>query len=266
MSALAPGKPQVLIVTPYFREPRATLERCIASVAAQSVPTTHMLVADGHPQPWIASTGVRQIVLDCSHGNFGNTPRAIGLMAGIGEGYPAIGLLDADNWIDPDHVATCLAAADGVADADYVVAQRRFRRIDGSIMPLAEEPDDQHVDTSCFLLLPGSFGTVPVWGTMPDELAPICDRVFYAALKSRRLVAAQTSRATVNFAVTVDEFYRYLGEQPPPGSKPGVDVRALATWLAQLTPRDHTLVERRSGTSLSAKLADPCVTGQPPPG
>ncbi len=257
MSALHPGNPDILMVTPYYREARATLERCIASVASQSVPTAHLLVADGHPQEWIAKAGVRHIVLDRSHGNFGNTPRAIGLMAGIGEGYRAIGLLDADNWIDPDHMEACLAAAGCVADADYVIAQRRFRRIDGSIMPLVEEPGEQHADTSCFLFLPGSFGTVPIWGTMPDEISPICDRVFYAALKKRHLVAAHTEQATVNFEVTVDEFYHHLGEQPPAGSKPGVDVTALATWLLQLSPRDHVIVERRSGTSLSAKLADP---------
>ena len=34
------------IVTPYYREPRATLERCIASVRAQTVGCDHFLIAD----------------------------------------------------------------------------------------------------------------------------------------------------------------------------------------------------------------------------
>ena len=250
MSALVPGEPRVLIVTPYYREPRATLERCIASVAAQSVPTAHLLVADGHPVDWIGDHAVRHIALDRAHGNFGNTPRAIGLMAGIGEGYDAIGLLDADNWIDHDHVATCLATAQQFPSADYIIAQRRFCRVDGSVMPLADEPVEVHVDTSCFFFLPGSYAALPLWGTMPDGVSPMCDRIFYAAIRARGLVAACTGRTTVNFEVSLTHLYERLGEEPPERAKDGLDVAAIVLWLESLTPRERAIVERRAGVSL----------------
>jgi glycosyltransferase involved in cell wall biosynthesis len=45
------------IVTPYYKEDRALIERCIDCVCAQSIPTEHILVADGHPQSWINDAG-----------------------------------------------------------------------------------------------------------------------------------------------------------------------------------------------------------------
>jgi hypothetical protein len=45
------------IVTPYYKEDRALIERCIDCVRAQSIPTEHILVADGHPQSWINDAG-----------------------------------------------------------------------------------------------------------------------------------------------------------------------------------------------------------------
>lgn len=257
MSAAIQPQPEVLIVTPYYREPRAVIERCIDSVAAQSISTAHLLVADGYPVAWIGEAGVRHIALDRCHTNFGNTPRAIGLMAGIAEGYRAIGLLDADNWIDRDHVADCLAAAARFPQADYVVALRRFRRIDGSIMPLPEESIDVHVDTSCFLFLPGSYATLPLWGTMPNQLASICDRIFYAALRERGLIAACTGRTTVNYEVTVANFYERLGELPPKGVKPGLDIASIANWLTGLSARERTIAERCAGIALHASLDPP---------
>ena len=35
---------KVAIITPYYKEPREMIERCIRSVAAQDVPVTHLLV------------------------------------------------------------------------------------------------------------------------------------------------------------------------------------------------------------------------------
>ena len=49
----------------------------MASVRRQTVPTEHLLVADGHPQDWLESESVRHLRLDRSHGDFGNTPQEI---------------------------------------------------------------------------------------------------------------------------------------------------------------------------------------------
>ncbi|MCU0940002.1 MAG: tetratricopeptide repeat protein, partial [Burkholderiaceae bacterium] len=104
------GGPRVAVVTPYYKERRAWLERCIASVKAQDYPVTHYMVADGFAQDWIDHSGVRHLKLDQGHADFGNTPRAIGAQLAVSEGFDAVCFLDADNWFAPDHVSRCLAA------------------------------------------------------------------------------------------------------------------------------------------------------------
>jgi Glycosyl transferase family 2 len=239
---------RTLIVTPYYKESRAKLERCIASVSAQTYRPDHLLVADGYPVDWIETAGVRHLRLDRAHGDFGNTPRALGMMIGIAERYDAIALLDADNWYESDHVERCWSAASG--NCDYVVALRRFRRPDGSIMPIKDEPIDRHVDTSCFFFLEGSYTTLPLWGTMPREISPICDRIFYAALKARRMRQSVTDRVTVNFEVTVRGFFEKLNETPPPEAKAPPDFQAMQAWIDGLDDDALKRASDRAGVAL----------------
>ncbi|MFZ4687949.1 MAG: hypothetical protein ACOYLS_01805 [Polymorphobacter sp.] len=238
---------RTLIVTPYHRESRAVIERCIASVAAQTVAVDHLLVADGHAADFIDALPVRHLRLDREHGDAGNTPRSAGMLIGIAEDYDAIGLLDTDNWFDADHVAACQAVA---VDCDYVAARRRFVRPDGSVLPIAEDAPDRHVDTSCYLFLPGSFAVLPVWGLMPKPVSPIGDWVFHAAAQARGLRRAATDRATVNYTVTVRYFYDRLGETPPPEAKDGADYAAIRGWTEGLDAAGRAALRARLGFDL----------------
>jgi len=222
-----------LVVTPYHKEERRVLERCIKSVADQSVAVDHLLIADGHALPFIDDLPVRHVRLDCEHNDAGNTPRALGCMLGISEGYKGIVVLDADNWLEPDHIESCIAAARR-EPCDYVVALRSFHRPDGSRMEIEDESITKHVDTSCFFFLEGTYALLPLWGTMPKQLSPICDRVFYSVLQSRGARMAQTGRTTVKFQVNYDHFYHALREKPPAQSKPATNMRAIQGWIDSL--------------------------------
>src|SRR5689334_20420519 len=101
-------------VTPYYKETRDCLERCIASVKQQTIPADHILVSDGFPQDWLDQADVRHVHLDRAHGDYGNTPRGIGSLMAVAEGYDGIGLLDADCWLEPDHLEHCLKQAEQV--------------------------------------------------------------------------------------------------------------------------------------------------------
>jgi hypothetical protein len=243
-----------VIITPYYKEDRSLIERCIDSVRRQSLATEHLVVADGHPQSWIDDAGVRHLKLDRSHGDFGNTPRGIGALIAISEGYSAIGLLDADNWLEDDHVEGCLAAArTTTAPCDYVVAQRTFRRPDATIMPV---PDEQnHVDTNCYFFLRGSFGALPHWTMMPKNLAPLGDRYFLAMMRSRSYIHARMSRPTVNYLCGWESIYRALGETPPPQAKPNIDANAVERWLRSLDRRELEITGRLTGVSFLAGAA-----------
>ena len=210
-----------VFVTPYYKEDPKRLQRCLESVKNQSISCDHILVADGFPQNWIDDTGVRHLRLDQSHGDAGNTPRGLGALLAIAEEYDGIGFLDADNWLEKNHLEMCLDAASkvegGLANCDFVIAQRYLRRSDETIMPI-DEPVG-HVDTSCFFFLPGSYSFLPQWSLMPKRLSAAGDRFFYAFIMQKNLTVATTNVKTVNYHNTYVHPYLHLGEVPPPEAK-----------------------------------------------
>jgi len=242
---------RICIVTPYWQEPRAVLERCIASVAGQSVACDHLLVADGAPQDWLERAGVRHLRLDRNHGDFGNVARGIGALLAAGEGYDAIGFLDADNRIDPDHAALCLAAArghgDGRAPPDEVIAQRRFELADGTPAALAEEPG--LIDTNCLFLLPGAFPVISRWALIPAPLATIGDRVFHAALVAARCAMVHTARASVTYVSHWVVHHAASGTAVPADAR-ALDFDAMAGWVAGLAPEERRALDRRVGAHI----------------
>jgi hypothetical protein len=240
---------KVAIVTPYYQEPRAMIERCIASVRAQDMAVTHFVIADGHAQDWIDGTGVRHIRLDRSHRDFGNTPRSIGGILAASEGFDAIGFVDADNWLEPDHASGCLQAADAAdGDVDYVIATRQLCRDDRSVMPILtrDDKDGSHIDTNCFFLLPGSFHTLGQWGVMPKPLSIVGDRIYAGSLRLQRLRAARNPQVTVNYLCTWAFIFEALGEVAPSYAKSSVDLKPTEAWWHALDERDRLIVDRLS--------------------
>lgn len=238
------------IVTPYFAESQALLRRCIDSVKAQTVAVDHILVADGAPQDWIDAENVRHIRLDRPHGDYGNTPRAIGAMLAASAECAGIGFLDADNWLEPEHVATCVETAlraTSQGRVDYVIARRSLRRPDGSQLPCGDEPIEKHVDTNCFFLLPGSYHILPYFGLMPRALSAIADRVFYDALRQRGLSAAVNTAVTVNYQCLWAAVYESLGETPPPGAKPKPPWGDISAWLATKSRDEQRAIRKICG-------------------
>jgi glycosyltransferase involved in cell wall biosynthesis len=243
-----------VFVTPYYKETREYLERCIASVKRQTIRAGHIVISDGFPQDWIDQANVRHLHLDRAHQDYGNTPRGLGSLMAVAEGYDGIGLLDADCWLEPDHLERCLECAErvGLENCGFVAASRTLRRPDESVIGVPDEPSATHVDTSCFLLLPPSFETLPVWILMPREVSPVCDRVFYLALRSRNLTPGFSTKKTVNFTYTYAPLYRSLGEAPPEPIKENPDHAAIAGWIDRLPPDRLEAVNRRLGVDLRA--------------
>jgi len=245
-----------IVITPYYKEDPALLRRCMDSVRAQTVPTEHFLVADGHPQDWIDAEPVRHLKLDRSHGDYGNTPRGIAAMLACSEGYPAIMMLDADNWLEPEHVEACLHVAASSPGTDFVVVRRNFCRPDGSVMPITEEPTALFVDTNCFAFFPGSYQALPLWALMPREMSGVGDRVFAVGLHGRGLAGvAITNRATVNYQCMWESFYHGIGETPPPGAVPNISPAPMFKWWQALSPREREIVWRLTGVTMEEVAA-----------
>jgi len=235
-------------ITPYYKETVAQLEKCLESVRSQSIKTDHFLVSDGFPQNWLDDAGVRHIRLGVGHADFGNTPRGLGALLAASEQYDVIFFLDADNWLEPEHVSACIDAAverfGTTLDCDIVFAKRIFRRIDGTIMPIQEEPN--HIDTNCFVFFPGAFYLFSFWITMPNFMSSVGDRLFYALVKSRNLRTADCDFRTVNYLNTWAAGYRALGEDPPSGAKESAFVN-LQEAFGRFSPRELEIVSRMIG-------------------
>lgn len=246
---------RVAIVTPYLKEPREWLQRCIDSVRAQTHGCEHLLVADGHPQDWVDQADVRHLRLDRSHGDYGSTPRSIGAQLAVSEGFDAIAFLDGDNWLEPDHVATCVAVA-AAENCDVVTAKRTLVRADGSKMNVStsEDDDGSHVDTSCFFVQFGAFHTLPRWLMMPKPMAMLGDRFYLSSLRAEGLRLASTQLPTVNYLCTWADVFRSIGEAPPPYAKEGLPFEQLRRWVDGLRPGDLDQVRRLCGVDLRSHL------------
>jgi hypothetical protein len=243
------------IITPYFKEAPEILKRCIDSVKHQSIKADHFLVSDGYPQDWMDSAGVRHLRLGIAHKDTGNTPRGVGALLAISEGYTGIGFLDADNWYDRDHVEQCCAAVNSIegVPADLVAAKRRILLADGTATNLPEQPN--HIDTSCYWLLEGAFSVAHYWLTMVPQMGPIGDRIFYRIVKSNSLTMHYTNSETVNFVGNYKNFYRAVGKTPPPDAKT-IDRISIINWINSLDSRQQRLASQRCGIDLLALVRD----------
>ena len=241
------GPRRFAIITPYYKEEQKVLERCVQSVLHQTIAADHFLVSDGFPQDWLDSANVRHIRLGRPHNDVGNTPRGLGALLAVSEGYDGIGLLDADNWYDEDHIEECCKAADRIAASppDLVFAKRRIFLPDGRQVPVPEELN--HVDTSCYCFLPGSFHLLHYWAIMPPGMDPAGDRIFYRMLSEQSLIIREAERTTVNFTSSYESHYRWVGTPPPPDAKRNADLTTVFAQIKQLDHRQQELIRRRCG-------------------
>lgn len=234
---------KIAVITPYFNETWDTLQRCARSIAAQTVPCEHIWVSDGSAM--VPPDG-RVVDLDHPHGDYGNVARGVGALLAAGDGYDAIAFLDADNWYDPNHIEECVKSATSYPNVDVVFARRRFCRPDGTDMKVNDEPN--HVDTSCYFFLPGSYNALAYWATMPKPMSIVGDRVFLELLRTTEgLVVAHNKPITVNYLCMWESYYKLLGEAVPPGAKPNVDATAFEKWRAELKGRELEVANRLTG-------------------
>ena len=241
---------KVAIITPYYREPPDQIEQCLGSVRGQTSTAAikHYLISDGFPQDIPADPSIVHVRLPTPHGDYGNTPRGIGSMLAVSEGADVLMFLDADNYLDADHVEMCLAAASG--GQDIVVARRRIVTPDGRV--LIEDPDgsdftNNYPDTNCVILMPGAVHLAHYWAIQPKQLTVYGDYVFWNSLRAQPLSGKVLGRATINYRTVWRVHYEQAGETPPPEARPETDVEPLIKWWKGLSPREREVVNRRVG-------------------
>lgn len=203
------------VITPYHQETLETLKRCHNSVQAQTIKTTHILVADGNGRADIDNWDCQHFVLPQGHSNCGNTPRSLGALMAASQGYEPIFFLDADNWFKPHHVETALKVHQNDSSIDVVISRRIIVLDDGSLLEETPEDIEKHfADTSTLCMFKRAYRTLSLWVLMPNELAPICDRVIYECLKTLPLKLHWHSEPTLMFESHYANHYRLAGKSP----------------------------------------------------
>lgn len=193
---------KIAVITPYYKEPVSLLQQCHSSVINQRVnaSVTHFLIADGYPSDEAKTWHVEHIILTKSHDDNGNTPRGLGSLRAKECDYDFIAYLDADNWFHENHLQSMLDKWIETK-CDVICSYRTYHQINGKEI-LIEEPDENsfyHVDTSCFFIHKNGFDIMDVWLKMPKRLSPVCDRIFFAAIKWKNHTIAFTKLRTVAF-------------------------------------------------------------------
>jgi len=212
---------KVAVVTPYFQEPLEVLQRCHDSVRSQTCDgeVVHFMVADGYPRPEVDAWAVRHLPLPWNHGDYGDTPRTIAAMSAASQGFDAIAFLDADNWYEPEHIAT-LARVQAESGADVVTATRRLIRPDGSVMGICRQSNGvDFCDMNCFFFTRRAFGALGAWAFKDPRAAIVDDYVLWSILKGSNAICAHSAEPTVNYQTMWALTYLEHGEEPPPGSR-----------------------------------------------
>ena len=203
------------VITPYHNESIEILERCHSSVRAQTIETTHILIADGRSRADIDQWDCQHLVLPRGHSNCGNTPRALGALMAASQGYEPIFFLDADNWFKPNHVEIALALHRKDPSIDVVISGRTIILDDGSLLNAAPEDEDRHfADTSTLGLFKRAYRSLQLWTLMPKNLSPICDRVIYESLKKLPLKLHWHNERTLMFESHYAKHYHLAGKCP----------------------------------------------------
>lgn len=229
-TAAEPSPPwRVAVITPYCSEPVELLLRCHGSVCAQDYACTHFLVADGPGLPELANWDCRHIVLGVGHGDNGNTPRSIGAMAAMNEGFDAVAFLDADNWFSPCHIRSAIDCQAASAAA-VVFSDRHIVFPDGQRLTVQPDEDRLHrmADTSCMVVFEAAFSSLALWAQMPRQLAPQCDRVMFAHLMATQS-CAWTSHPTLFFETWYAGHFLAAGLLPPATAK-FLELQPAAAW------------------------------------
>jgi len=208
------------VITPYLKEDIKIIERCHKSCLSQSYKATHFLVADGYPNEFINSWDVNHIILSQSHNDYGNTPRGIGALSAINQGFNVIFFLDADNWFENNHIESILKMKILMSDLDIIASYRNLVLPNGIYVESDKEDlDKKHIDTSCLTFFESSFFLVPFWITMTRELSAICDRVMFRMFKENNLKIGFTEQQTLNYTTNYKVHYLRAGIDPPKDSR-----------------------------------------------
>lgn len=216
---------KICVVTPYFEPNMAWLRQAHESVLGQTIPVRHILVCDGSKPAEIDNFHGTHVILGRNYQDYGNTPRLIGCYQAISEGADAIAFLDADNWYQPDHLATLRNYA---LTNDLVACSsgRTLHRPDGSFLAKCPVVNAQpYIDTSCLLIMKAAFPQLIAWVINSQDVAAVVDQTVWQTMVRTGARMGFLDRPSVCYRTRHAAYYLIAGEQPPPEALNRSDTR-----------------------------------------
>jgi len=221
---------KVAVVTPYYKESLDVLTKCRASVVKQTYKDVrHYMVSDGFPKPEFEDLMFHVKLPHC--GDYGDTPRLVGCALADAAGVDAICLLDADCWLEKNHVQRLVTTMEK-EDAPIVTCPRNLYKTDGSFMAVDAESDgDYFNDTNCYLVRRDAFHLLRAWGLKDKRLCIVDDRVFWATVKDSGLKIVRSILPTVNYPTSFAFHYSQNKELIPDDSKVIINLNGELTMV-----------------------------------
>lgn len=210
---------RVAVITPYYKEDISTLARCHKSVVNQTYKeVTHFLVADGFPKAGVEEWECEHIKIpNC--GDSGDSPRVIGYAVAAARGYDAICFLDADCWLEPEHIAEMVDIMKS-SNCAVVTCPRNLYHLDGTFMAVDTESDGRAFnDTNCYLIHRNAYMLILSWIQKPNGDGLIGDRYFWYEVCKSGVPMARAIKPTVNYTTTYAFHYEMNGLPVPEHAK-----------------------------------------------
>lgn len=239
---------RICVITPYHKETLEVIDSAHKSVLQQDLKVTHIMVADGHPNPLVSTWDCHHIVLPEAHHDAGNFARGVGALHAFQRGAEYVCFLDADNWLETNHVSS-LYQAMFKFNADIGVSRRMLRRLDCSILdPFDAESDGvRFADTGTVMLSRSAIEIAALWATLPVSLSGAGDQIIWSAIKHRGFKITLTELATMNYKTKWAVHYTGRNEDAPEGTVDLGYVRAAnECWLLLPESDKRRLIVGRS--------------------
>lgn len=205
---------KVAVITSFCKESPSVIQRAHESVLLQTYPCDHIIISDGGMPPPMMDA--QTIYLSHNHNNYGDTPKWIGVISALSQGYDAIAFLDADDWLSKNHIENAVRLC-REKNAKICVMNRSLNRLDGSELPINYDPDV--MQSHCVFMLADVARELLLCACKPDALCEVGDRIMWGAIKTKNIPCAFSEEKTYHYTSTWKCHYDAVGEKLPENAK-----------------------------------------------
>ena len=224
---------RIAVVTPFYQARLDWLLQCHASVRYQTHACTHILVSDGSgPNPLPDFQG-QFIELQHNHGDYGDTPRSVGSLSALSQGFDAVAYLDADCWYEEGHVASLVELQGRTAAAVCTAARKLYDYRDNFLEICPASDGRTFADTNCLMVWRPAAQLYAQWAFIPQEYHLIDDRYIFNQILQQQIPRAHSGIASVCYRTKLPAVFKRLGLPVPPEARaderiPGLVDKMLA--------------------------------------